>query len=112
MTLAKAKLSMPAFSFEEHLARCLNNLFGHKDNQITLFWVPSDDPEYLPGRSWLEILGAQVTQIRRACRRFCTTFDSPESYADATDKFQGKPYCCVEINEAGKLVYYRREVAR
>lgn len=98
--------------FSAFLEAQLDHLYDLKNDRLTLFWAPTEDPEYRPGFSWLELLGTQITQIKRACRRFCTTFESPESYADASDKFQGKPYCCVEINEAGKLVYYRQEVAR
>lgn len=97
--------------FEQRLSRYLDGFFSNRAGQITIFWVPVEDPEYRPGSSWLELVGAQITQIKRACRRICTTFDSVESYASASDKFQGKPYCCVEVNEAGKLLYFRNEDA-
>ena len=93
-----------------NLKKQLDQLCATNNQQLlTLFWVPIEDPEYRPGLSWLELFGTQITQIKRACSRFCTTFDSPVSYKKAADKFQGKPYCCVEVNEAGKLIYYRNQ---
>lgn len=107
MTLSFAIRHASNREFEVHLSNCLERLFNSRSSQITLFWSPVEDPDYRPGLSWLELLGEHVTQTKRTCRRFCTTFDSLESYARASDKFQGKPYCCVEVNEAGKLFYFR-----
>lgn len=111
MTFSTPFLQASNHGFQQSLNLYLDGLFNSRNNQITLFWAPVEDPEYRPGSSWLELVGTQITQIKRACRRFCTTFDSVESYTSATDKFQGKPYCCIEINEAGKLVYFRNEDA-
>ena len=97
--------------FPARLAVQLDLLYPTNKYPLTLFWAPSEDPEYRPGFSWLELFGTQVTQIKRACRHICTTFESLESYARASDKFQGKPYCCVEVNEAGKLLYFRNHGA-
>jgi hypothetical protein len=93
------------------IAAQLDLLYSANNHRLTLFWAPTEDPEYRPGYSWLELLGERVPQVKRTCRRFCTTFDSLESYTRATDKFQGKPYCCVEVNEAGKLLYFRNHGA-
>lgn len=64
-------------------------------------------PQYEDGKSWTEELGFTLTEFRGAFDRIGVRHKSKSDWTSATDKFQGKFYCCYTDRRAGLTFYFR-----